>query len=148
GIDSMLPNLGGTPLAPTFAQANAALQRGGANFDLVAPFSAHFDAAAQHVVFTHEIAARAASGLRLSIAPLRVDAPALIMEWPAGDLHGAVDLELSGGGAPTASMLLDSVRWAPGAPLESDGTLALSHWSAGNASLNADQLDIGISIAA
>src|SRR6185312_11758242 len=147
-IDGMLPGLGGTPLGPTFAQANAALRRGGANFSLAAPFNVHFDSTVQRIVFNHEIAARAAGGLRFSIAPLRVDAPALTMEWPSGALHGAVDVELSGGGAPTASMLLDSVRWTPGAPLEGDGTLALSHWNTENASLSADQLDIGISIGA
>ncbi|MBS0385951.1 MAG: YdbH domain-containing protein [Proteobacteria bacterium] len=145
-VDSMLPGLGGTPLAPTFAQANAALRRGGANFALTAPFSAHFESGIQRIVFNRELFAHAASGLRLSVAPLRVDAPGLTLEWPGASLRGAVDVELSGGGAPTASMLLDTVHWSPGEPLEADGTLALSHWTAGDASLSADQLDIGISI--
>ncbi len=145
-IDGMLPNLSGAPLAPTFAEANAALKRGGSNFTLTAPIAAHFDAGAQRIVFDRPIAARAASGLRFSLAPLRVDAPAMTLEWPGAALHGAVDVELSGGGAPSASMLLDAVRWTPGAPLEGDGTLALSHWSSDGASLSADQLEIGISI--
>ncbi|MFZ2031338.1 MAG: YdbH domain-containing protein [Vitreimonas sp.] len=145
-IGNALPEAGGTPIGPTFAQARAALQRGAQAFDLAAPLSLHVENGVQRLLFTRPITARSPSGLRFSLAPLRVDAPALSMEWPSATLHGAVDLEISGGGAPTASMLLDAVNWSPGAALEGEGTLALSHWSVQGASIAADELNIGISI--
>lgn len=147
-IDGALPDTGGTPIGPTFAQARAALQRGAQDFALTAPMVLHVGSAAQRLVFTRPITARSSSGLRFSLARLRVDAPALTMEWPSSTLHGAVDVEFSGGGAPTASLLLDTVTWSPGSPLEGDGTLALSHWNAERASIAADELNIGISIGA
>jgi len=147
-IDGALPEAGGTPIGPTFAQARAALQRGAQNFALTAPIALHMNSAAQRLLFTRPITGQAASGLRFSLAPLRVDAPALTLEWPNTALHGAVDVEIAGGGAPTASLLLDTVSWTPGAPLEGDGTLALSNWSAEDASIAADELNIGISIGA
>ncbi|MBI3437249.1 MAG: hypothetical protein HY054_01100, partial [Proteobacteria bacterium] len=145
-IASALPQAGGTPIGPTFAQARAALQRGAQNFGLSAPITLHIDSAAQRLVFTRPVIGLAASGLRFSLAPLRVDAPALTLEWPSTTLHGAIDVEIAGGGAPTASLLLDTVRWTPGASLEGDGTLALSNWNADGASLAADELNVGISI--
>jgi hypothetical protein len=147
-IDGALPDTGGTPIGPTFAQARAALRRGAQDFALTAPVALHVESAAQRLVFTRPITARSSSGLRFSLAPLRVDAPALTLDWPSSTLHGAVDVEFSGGGAPTASLLLDTVTWSPGSPLESDGTLALSHWNAERASIAADDLNIGISIGA
>lgn len=145
-IAGALPEAGGTPIGPTFAQARAALQRGAENFALTAPIALHIERSAQRLVFTRPIVGQAASGLRFSLAPLRVDAPALALEWPGATLHGAVDVEIAGGGAPNASLLLDTVNWTPGAPLEGDGTLALSNWNADGASIAADELNIAISI--
>jgi translocation and assembly module TamB len=147
-IDGALPDAGGTPIGPTFAQARAALQRGARDFALTAPIALHVESAGQRLLFMRPITARSTSGLRFSLAPLRVDAPALTMDLPGATLHGAVDVEFSGGGAPTASLLLDRVTWSPGSPLESDGTLALSHWNTERASIAADELNIGISIGA
>ena len=85
-IDGALPDTGGTPIGPTFAQARAALQRGAQDFALTAPIALHVESAAQRLVFTRPITARSTGGLRFSLAPLRVDAPALTMEWPSATL--------------------------------------------------------------
>ena len=145
-LRSALPEMGGTPIGPTLEQARGALDRAASKFDLSAPLSLHIDASSTRIVFSRPIAAHASSGARLTLAPLRVDAPALTWEWPGAVLHGAVDAELAGGGAPTASLLLDTVNWSPGAPLEGDGTLALSHWATAGASIAADELNIAISV--
>jgi hypothetical protein len=56
-----------------------------------------------------------------------------------------VELQLSGGGAPNASLLLDTLTWSPEAPFEADGTLTLANWRADNASIAAEEIGITIS---
>src|SRR5690606_19047996 len=90
--------------------------------------------------------ARAATGAVLRLAPLRSDAPALVVQSPELNLHGAVALELSGGGAPSAALLLDTLDWAPEAPFEADGTLTVDNWRADNASIAARVLGISIAV--
>jgi translocation and assembly module TamB len=88
--------------------------------------------------------ARAASGAILRLSPLRQDTPALVIEWPGSVLHGAVALELSGGGAPDASLLLDTINWTPQAPFEADGTLTIADWRAEGASISAGELGFNL----
>jgi hypothetical protein len=69
-----------------------------------------------------------------------------VVQWPGTNLHGAVALELSGGNAPRASLLFDTVDWSPGAPFEADGTLSLSNWDADGASIAADEVEVSIAV--
>ncbi|MBL8558651.1 MAG: YdbH domain-containing protein [Hyphomonadaceae bacterium] len=141
-----IPNMGGTPLSPTFTQAEHALDRAADSFTLSLPVLFASSSQGLRLSMTEPAEARAATGARLRLSPLRQDSPSLLLNWPGPALQGAVALELSGGGAPNASLLLDSVLWAQDAPFEADGTLALSNWSAAGASIAADELNIGISV--
>ncbi len=145
-LRNAFPDVAQAPVGPTFAQAEAALVRAADRFDLVVPLSLDADESGIRMRIASAAEARAASGALLRLTPLREDAPALTLEFPDAQLHGAVDLELSGGGAPSASLLLDTVDWSPGAPFEGDGTLTLANWRADSASIAADELGIGISI--
>lgn len=145
GIRDAFPNLGGSPLGPTFASAEAALDRAADSFTLTAPLTISSEAGNARFVIAAPIEARAASGLNARIAPLRQDAPALLLNWPGPTLTGAVELQLSGGGAPNASLLLDTLTWSPEAPFEADGTLTLTNWRADNASIAAEEIGITIS---
>ncbi len=141
-----IPNMGGTPLGPTFSSAEHALDRAADNFTLALPllFAAGEQGLRLSMIEPGE--ARAATGARLRLSPLRQDTPSLLLSWPGPTMQGAVALDLSGGGAPTASLLLDSVLWSRGDPFEADGTLSLSNWRAGGASIAADELGLGIAI--
>jgi len=145
GIRDAFPNLDGSPLGPTFASAEAALDRAADSFTLTAPLTISSEAGSARFVIAAPIEARAASGLNARIAPLRQDAPALLLNWPGPTLTGAVELQLSGGGAPNASLLLDTLTWSPEAPFEADGTLTLANWRADNASIAAEEIGITIS---
>ncbi len=145
-LRSAFPDLEGAPVGPTFAQARASLGRAAARFDLAVPLRFDADNSGFRLHLTSPAEAHAASGALLRLSPLRQDAPALTLQWPGAELHGAVALELSGGGAPSASLLLDTVDWSPDAPFEGDGTLTLANWRAQNASIAGDELDFGISL--
>jgi hypothetical protein len=145
-LRAAFPDLARAPIGPTFAAAERALDVAADRFDLVVPLGLSIDDVATRIRIAAPAEARAASGTVLRLGPLRGDAPALVMQWPGAALHGTLAIELSGGGAPTVSLLLDTVDWSPGAPFEADGTLALSNWRADTASIAADELNIGMSI--
>ncbi len=138
------PDLGGSPVGPTFARARSALDAAADRFDLTVPITFEIEQRGFRVEIAEPAQARAATGAVLRLAPLRSDAPALVVQSPELNLHGAVALELSGGGAPSAALLLDTLDWAPEAPFEADGTLTVDNWRADNASIAAR--DLGISI--
>ncbi|MBX9745728.1 MAG: YdbH domain-containing protein, partial [Hyphomonadaceae bacterium] len=146
-IRDAFPNIESAPIGPTFAAAERALDVAADRFDLTAPLGLVIDESGTRLRLAAPVEARAASGAALRLTPLRDDAPALVIQWPGAALHGAVALELSGGGAPTASLLLDTVDWSPGAPFEADGTITLSDWRAAGASIAANELAIAIAIA-
>lgn len=138
------PDAPSTPVGPTFAHAERALAAAASRFDLVAPLGLIIDDNTIRLRIAAPIEARATTGALMRLAPLREDAPALVMQWPGAALHGAVSLELSGGGAPTTTLLLDTIDWSPDAPFEADGTLTLSDWSAADASIAANELGVSI----
>ncbi|MGE0740483.1 MAG: YdbH domain-containing protein [Hyphomonadaceae bacterium] len=146
-LRAAFPNLDGAPVGPTLASAEAALDRAADRFDLSAPLVFDGDEAGFRVRVSAPMEARAASGAVLRVAPLRQDAPGLVLQWPGPSLHGALAVELAGGGAPQTALLLDNVDWAPEAPFEAEGTLSLSNWRAENASIGADELNVAIAIA-
>lgn len=147
-IREAFPDLSSAPIGPTFASAERALDRGADAFEATIPIVITADDRGPRFSVAAPIDVRARSGLLLRLAPLRADAPALLMQWPGPTLHGAIALDLSGGGAPNASLLLDAVDWSPGAPFEADGTLALSNWRAENASIAANELGVSIDVTA
>jgi len=146
-LRNAFPALDGAPVGPTFAQARASLDRAADRFDLAVPLSLNADASSFHVRMTAPAELRAANGAVLRLSPLRQDEPSLTMQWPGAQLHGAVALELSGGGAPSLSLLLDTVDWSPDAPFEADGTLSVANWRAANASIAGNELDFGLNLA-
>jgi hypothetical protein len=143
-LRAAFPDIPGAPVGPTFAQAERALEVAADRFDLSIPITMNAVAEGLRFQITAPAEARAASGARLSLSPLRQDGPALVLQWPGPSLSGAVAFELSGGGAPTASLLLDTLNWTPNAPFEADGTITLANWRAENASIATDELGIGI----
>jgi hypothetical protein len=145
-IRQFLPDPGETPVGPTFAQARRALLAAGRRFDLALALEAHVDDAGAHVVANAPAGLHAASGVLMRLKPLRQDTPALTMQWPGAALHGAVELDISGGGAPNAALLLDSIDWAPDAPFDAQGTLSIANWRAQGASISTDELNVGVTI--
>ncbi len=145
-LRAAFPDIAGAPVGPTFAQAERALGAAADRFDLSIPIamSANEDGVRLRVAAPAE--ARAATGARILLSPLRQDGPALVLQWPGPALSGAIALELSGGGAPNATLLLDTVDWTPGAPFEADGTLTLANWRTDAASIAADELAVGIAV--
>lgn len=147
-IRSAFVNAPGAPIGPTFAHAERALDSAADNFDLSLPISFSRDAGVTRLSVAQPAQALAATGARLRLGPLRQDAPALTLTWPQGAdepvLSGAVALELSGGDAPSATLLLDTLSWTSGAPFETDGTLTLANWSAEGASIAAEELGVTI----
>ncbi|MFT3729311.1 MAG: YdbH domain-containing protein [Terricaulis sp.] len=146
-VHSAFPGLGGTPVGPTFAKAQHALLAAGRNFDLSLGFTARADGNGAHIVVMAPTSVRAANGTTLELKPLRQDTPALTMQWPGAALHGAIELDIAGGGAPNAGLLFDSIDWAPDAPFDAQGTLSLTDWRTENASISTDELNIGVTIA-
>jgi hypothetical protein len=145
-IRDALPNLPQAPIGPTFAAAEAALDRAAERFDLTLPLRLRADATGARLLVAAPAEANAASGARLRLSPLRQDGPALQLELPALTLQGAAAVELSGGGAPNAALLLDTLTWAPDAPFEADGTLTLAGWRNAGAEIAAEELGVGILI--
>ncbi|MEZ5957126.1 MAG: YdbH domain-containing protein [Hyphomonadaceae bacterium] len=145
-LRTAFPDIPGAPVGPTFAQAERALDAAADRFDLSVPVRLSTVDEGLRFQIAAPAEARAASGARLLLSPLRQDSPALVLQWPGPSLSGAVALELSGGGAPTASLLLDTLNWTPTAPFEADGTITLANWRADNASITTDELGIGIAI--
>ncbi len=146
-IREAFPELGAVPVGPTFARAEQALDAAADRFDLTIPLSLTRSENQLRVFVDANAEARAATGTQLRLAPLRQDSPALVLQWPGPALYGAVALELSGGGAPDAALLLDTLNWSPDAPFEADGTLTLANWRAGAASIAADELGVTILVA-
>ncbi|MBC7767572.1 MAG: YdbH domain-containing protein [Phycisphaerales bacterium] len=141
------PALNGTPVGPTFAYARAALDAAADNFTLSAPIVLNEAEGGLRLSVVAPAEARAATGARLRLSPLRRDTPALVLQWPGPRLTGAVAVELSGGGAPGASLLLDTVTSSAEAPFEADGTLTLADWRADGASIAANELGVTITAA-
>jgi len=146
-IRNAFPNIPSAPIGPTFASAERALDDAADRFDITIPLALTSEEGATRLYVSAAAEARAATGARLRLAPLRQDAPTMVMQWPGAALHGSIAVELSGGGAPTANLLFDTIDWSPGAPFEADGTLTLSDWRAANASIATDELGVAIAIA-
>jgi len=140
-----LPEINGAPIGPTFAQARDALDRAADSFTLTAPLLLAVESGRLRLTLDAPAEARAASGARLRIAPLRQDTPALVVQWPGPVAQGSVALSLNGGGAPSVALLLDTVTSSEEAPFEADGTLALSDWRTEDASIAAPELGVTIS---
>ncbi|HET9230411.1 MAG TPA: hypothetical protein VFO00_03935, partial [Vitreimonas sp.] len=143
-IREAFPDLGDVPVGPTFARAERALDAAADRFDLTIPLALTRAEENIRLFVAAPSQARAATGATLRLSPLRQDTPALVLQWPGPALHGAVALELSGGGAPDATLLLDTADWAPNAPFEADGTLTLANWRADNASIAANELGVSL----
>lgn len=136
------PDFENAPIGPTFAQAERALDRAADSFTLSIPIVITANEAGPRISMIEPTEARAASGARLRLAPLRRDTPGMVLQWPGPTLQGAIALELSGGGAPSASLLLDTMTWRRDAPFDADGTLTLANWHAGGASIAASELGV------
>ncbi len=145
-LRQVFPDLPQAPIGPTFAQAEAALDRAADRFDLTIPLS--FETENNNVLLrvSAPIQARATSGAVLRVAPLRQDIPALELRWPSLNVQGAVAINLAGGGAPHAALLLDRYSWSREAAFDTEGTLSLTSWRAQGASIEADELHVGATI--
>lgn len=145
-LRAAFPDIPDAPVGPTFAAAERALDAAVDRFDLSIPIAMSAGEEGMRFQIAAPAEARSATGARLSIAPLRQDSPAIVLQWPGPSLSGAIAVELSGGGVPDTSVLLDTVDWTPNAPFEADGTITLANWRADNASIATNELAIGIAI--
>lgn len=150
-LDGTFPNLPDAPIGPTFSAAERALGAAARRFTLTVPLSLERSAARTRVTLLNGATAVAASGAQMRLTPLREDSPGVVLQWtpaaPTMTLFGAVSLDLSGGGTPSAALLLDTLNWQPGAPFEADGTLTLSDWRSEGASIAAEELGVSIALA-
>lgn len=143
-IRNALPDLPQAPVGPQLAAAESALDRAADSFNLNIPLRILSDAEGARLIVSAPVEARAANGTRLTFAPLRADRSTLTLDVKTLALQGAAALELSGGGAPHVSLLLDTIAWAPDAPLDADGTLSLTDWRADGAEISAEELGVSI----
>lgn len=143
-IRDAFPNLPQAPVGPTFASAEAALDHAADRFDLVIPLRLRADGEGVRLLMTDAAEANSASGARLRLSPLRQDEPGVRLNLPELTLQGATALELSGGGAPSVALLLDTMGWAPQSPFEADGTLTLANWRHAGAEIAAEELGVSI----
>ncbi|HWA00980.1 MAG TPA: YdbH domain-containing protein [Caulobacterales bacterium] len=141
---SALPDMEGAPVGPTFASARQALDAALDRFDLSAEAQVRWQGQSGQITIAAPIEARAASGARLHASPLRDDGPGVVVQLPSGNVHASLSVETSGGGAPGATLLLDTLDWAPDAPLVADASLTLASWRAQNAEIAARDLDLSL----
>src|SRR5262245_7524385 len=147
GLREAFPDFGADmPIGPTFARAERALDRAADSFTLTVPVLITGGDSGVRLTMVAPAEARAATGALLRLSPLRQDAPALVLLWPGPAMHGGVALELSGGGAPNAALLLDTLAWSQGAPFDADGTLTLANWRAPGASIDANELGVTVTV--
>ena len=145
-IRDAFPNMPDAPFGPTFAAAEATLDRAADRFDLAVPLQLRSDQAGSFMLLAAPAEARASTGTVLQLAPLRQDMAAIQLDLRTLNLQGAVALNLQGGGAPHVAMLLDTMSWAPEAPFEADGTLSLANWRSAGAEIAAQDMRIGIRV--
>jgi translocation and assembly module TamB len=146
-LRNILPDLPGSPVGPTFAQAESALDAAADRFDLDVPISFEIGERTARLLAPGAMDLRAANGTHVAIAPIRAGSPALMLQWPGPSLGGGAALEISGGGAPRATLLLDAMEWSTGEPFETEGALAIHEWRANGASINAENLDVRFTLA-
>jgi hypothetical protein len=139
-----VPDLSSMPPGPLLTAIEAGLDRAADAFTLDAPLQARMNSAGLRIIATQAIEARARSGAVLRAAPLRPDAPGLVMQWPGARLHGAVAIEASGGGMPHIALLIDAMDWAPGAPLDGDGTLSIHDWRSGAGAASIEDMRVAL----
>jgi translocation and assembly module TamB len=145
-LRSILPNLPGSPVGPTFEQAENALDAAADRFDLDVPVAFEVGERTAQLTVPGAMELRAANGSRVRVAPIRENTPAIVLQFPGPSLSGGVALDMSGGGAPRATLLLDTMSWTSGQPFETEGTLAVHEWRAGAASIQADELTVRFSM--
>src|SRR5262249_37707464 len=136
-IAGAIPNLAAAPIGPTFSAIETALDRALTGFDLDLAFALGWDENQTRLVVSEPATLRARAGGQIQIAPLRADSPAFSLSWPGSQAHGAIAAETRGGGLPPATILVDQVDWAPGAPVDAVGTITIAPWSANGARLSA-----------
>jgi translocation and assembly module TamB len=147
-LRSILPDLPGSPVGPTFDQAENALDAAADRFDLDVPVSFEVGEHTAQLTVPGVMELRSANGTNVRVAPIRDGAPALTLQFPGPSLSGGVGLDMSGGGAPRAALLLDTMSWGSGQPFETEGTLAVREWRVGRASITADELNVRFSMQA
>lgn len=145
-IRTAFPDIAQAPVGPTFTQAERVLDAAADRFDLSIPLTFTYDNDGARLIVSQAVTARAANGATMRLTPLRPDGPALSLVWRGLTLRGAAALELSGGGAPSATLLIDGLGWAPDSPFQAEGTLALADWRADGAEIAADELVLSLLI--
>lgn len=145
-LRAALPDLANTPLGPGFASARQTLTAAGAAFAINGPIRWNAGEGRAQVRIAAPIVARASNGVRMTIEPLREDLDAALLQWPGPSLHGAVALDISGGGAPNAALLFDSINWAPDAPFEAEGAFSVSDWRNSGGSIAANDVEFSLAL--
>ncbi len=143
-LRTALPNFANAPVGPGFASARQTFAAAGAAFSVSAPIQWNAAEGRMQVRIVAPIVARASNGVRVTIEPLREDLDAALLQWPGLSLHGAVALDISGGGAPKATLLFDSINWAPDAPFEAEGAVSISDWRNSGALIAAEDVEFSL----
>jgi hypothetical protein len=146
-LHAALPELGDAPLGPTFASAREALLRAGQSFAARISLTHEGTMSAHIARLSAPISIRANSGTELTVSALRDDTPALQLNTENLSITGAVATQLTGGGAPSAELLLDTIAWTPERGWDANGTLSIARWRTENASIEASELAISMNAA-
>ena len=147
-LAAALPDLSNTPLGPGFASARQTLIAAGSAFALDTLLRWSAAEGRVQVRIAAPIVARATNGARVAIEPLREDLDAAVLQWPGPSVHGAIAVELSGGGAPQTTLLFDSINWSPDAPFEAEGAFSVSDWRGAGASIAANDIEFSLALPA
>lgn len=145
-LRAAFPDLANTPVGPGFASARQNFAAAGAAFAVNAPLLWNAAEGRMQVRIAAPIVARASNGVRMTIEPLREDMDAFLLQWPGASLHGAIALDIAGGGAPKATLLFDSINWSPDAPFEAEGAFSVSDWRNADASIAAHDVEFSLAL--
>jgi hypothetical protein len=130
-----IPALGGSPLEPTLASAEQALDRAADRFDLTIPVVLSFGQDGGRLMLPQPIEARAATGAIIRAVSLRPGQPGIALAWPSPRFTGALAIEMEGSGVPKLALALNRLAWTQAGGLGANGGLTIEDWRAGAASL-------------
>lgn len=133
-LREMLARLDSTPLADLASQSARSLDHAMQNFHASAPVSVTWRQGFGELLLTDGLELNGAGGVRFVL--LDQNDPTLRMELPSGRTVVNGRAALSGPGLPKLEARIDRLAAAPGAAVESGGTIVVSDWQAGDSRLS------------
>ncbi|MGK2284825.1 intermembrane phospholipid transport protein YdbH family protein [Pedomonas sp. V897] len=134
-LRALLATLDSTPLSGLASQSARTLDRAMQNFHASAPLSLTWRQGFGELVFPSGAEVNGLGGVRFVLLD-QEDKPSLRVELPSGKTMVSGRASLSGPGLPKLEARIDRLSLAPGAALESSGTVVVADWTAGDSRLS------------